>query len=123
MVFRQECFGGWRGMSKIATQLMQPTSSCGMTLALVPLYHRFNGGTAMGDLNKKGAANEAKGSVKEAVGKVKGDVGDALDNSRMHAEGRGEQLKGKVQKTVGKVQRALDPDARRDVDDDDIDRS
>ena len=31
----------------------------------------------MGDLNKKGAANEAKGAVKEAAGRVKGDVGDA----------------------------------------------
>ena len=73
----------------------------------------------MEDLNKKGAANEAKGAAKEAVGKVKGDVGDALDNSSMHAEGRGDQLKGKIQKNVGKVERALDPDTHRDSTDTD----
>lgn len=69
----------------------------------------------MEDLNKKGAANEMKGSLKEAAGKVKGDVGDALDDSKMHAEGRGEQLKGKIQKNFGKAQRALDPDTHRDT--------
>ena len=68
----------------------------------------------MGDMNRKGAANEAKGAARETVGKVKGDVGDALDNSKMHAEGRGDQLKGKIQKNVGKAQRALDPDTHHD---------
>ena len=69
----------------------------------------------MGDLNRKGSANEAKGAAKETLGKVKGDVGDALDNSSMHAEGRGDQLKGKIQKNFGKAERALDPDNNRDV--------
>jgi uncharacterized protein YjbJ (UPF0337 family) len=73
----------------------------------------------MGDMNKKGAANEAKGAIRETAGKVKGDVGDALDNSSMHAEGRGEQLKGKIQKNFGKAERALDPDKHRDSTDSD----
>lgn len=64
----------------------------------------------MGDLNKKGAANEVKGAMKEAGGRLKGDVGDALDNSDMHAKGRVEQVKGNIQKNVGKAQRAMDPD-------------
>ena len=68
----------------------------------------------MGDMNKKGAANEAKGAMKEAGGRVKGDVGDALDNSKMHAEGRADQVKGNIQKNLGKAERALDPD--RDID-------
>lgn len=67
----------------------------------------------MGDLNRKGAANEAKGAAKETAGKVKGDVGDALDDSSMHAEGRGDQLKGNVQKNFGKAERALDPNTHR----------
>lgn len=69
----------------------------------------------MGDLNKKGTENQVKGTVKEMAGKVKGDVGDALDNSKMHAEGRADQLKGKIQKTAGKAERALDPDNHRDA--------
>lgn len=76
----------------------------------------------MGDLNRKGAANEAKGAAKEAMGKAKGDVGDAVDNSTMHAEGRGDQLKGKIQKNVGKAERALDPDTHRDSSDEDNSR-
>lgn len=64
----------------------------------------------MGDLNKKGAANEAKGAMKEAGGRLKGDVGDALDNSDMHAKGRVEQVKGNIQKNLGKAERAMDPD-------------
>jgi uncharacterized protein YjbJ (UPF0337 family) len=76
----------------------------------------------MGDLNRKGAANEARGAAKEAAGRVKGDVGDAVDDSSMHAEGRGDQLKGKLQKDFGKAERALDPDSRRDRNDpDDLD--
>jgi uncharacterized protein YjbJ (UPF0337 family) len=71
-------------------------------------------GTEMEDLNKKGAANEAKGAVKETIGKMKGDLGDAIDDSSMHAEGRGDQLKGKIQKNVGKAERALDPDTHHD---------
>jgi uncharacterized protein YjbJ (UPF0337 family) len=69
----------------------------------------------MGDLNKKGTENQVKGMAKEMTGKVKGNVGDALDNSRMHAEGRGEELKGKIQKTAGKAERAVDPDNHRDA--------
>jgi uncharacterized protein YjbJ (UPF0337 family) len=65
----------------------------------------------MEDLNRKGAANQAKGTAREAAGKVKGDIGDALDDGSMHAEGRADQLKGKVQKNVGKAQRAMDPDS------------
>jgi uncharacterized protein YjbJ (UPF0337 family) len=76
-------------------------------------------GKYMGDMNRKGAANEAKGATTEVAGKVKGDVGDALDDSSMHAEGRGEQLKGKVQKNFGKAERALDPDTHRDSTDSD----
>lgn len=76
----------------------------------------------MGDLNKKGAANEAKGTVKETAGKIKGDLGDALDDGSMHAEGRGEQLKGKVQKGFGKAERAMDPDTHRDSNDPDRNR-
>ncbi len=68
----------------------------------------------MGDMNRKGSANEAKGAMKEAAGRVKGDVGDALDDSKMHSEGRADQVKGNVQKNFGKAERALDPD--RDVD-------
>jgi len=66
----------------------------------------------MGDMKKKGAANEAKGTVKQAVGRVKGDLGDAMDNSKMHAEGRVDEAKGSIQKNVGKAQRALDPDGK-----------
>lgn len=68
----------------------------------------------MGDMNRKGATNETKGAARETVGKMKGDVGDALDNSKMHAEGRGDQLKGKIQKNVGKAERALDTDTHHD---------
>ncbi len=64
----------------------------------------------MGDLNRKGAGNEAKGKAREIAGKVKGDIGDAIDDSSMHAEGRTDQLKGKIQKDFGKAERALDPD-------------
>lgn len=78
-------------------------------------HHRSNReDIEMGDLNRKGAANESKGAAKEGLGKVKGDVGDAVDNSSMHAEGRGDQLKGKIQKEFGKAERALDPDTHRD---------
>ncbi|HXF23046.1 MAG TPA: CsbD family protein [Gemmatimonadaceae bacterium] len=73
----------------------------------------------MGEMNKKGAGNEAKGAIRETAGKIKGDVGDALDDSSMHAEGRGEQLKGKIQKNFGKAERALDPDTHRDSTDSD----
>jgi uncharacterized protein YjbJ (UPF0337 family) len=75
--------------------------------------------THMGEMNEKGAKNELKGAIKETAGKIKGDVGDALDNSKMHADGRAEQFKGKIQKTVGKAQRALDPDIARDPNDTD----
>jgi uncharacterized protein YjbJ (UPF0337 family) len=70
----------------------------------------------MGDLNKKGAANEAKGAMKEAGGRLKGDVGDALDNSDMHAKGRVEQVKGNIQKNLGKAERSMDPDNARNTD-------
>jgi uncharacterized protein YjbJ (UPF0337 family) len=49
----------------------------------------------MGDLKKKGAANDAKGKLKEAEGKLTGD-------KMREAQGKVQQGVGKVQKDLGK---------------------